>query len=123
MTYYNKRLRKISRSYLSGQNIVQAINSYAVLVLRYSGGLIHWTKQDLFSLDVLTRKQLTLHRAFHKKGDVDRLYIPCNLGSRCLLSIEDSIVGEKRSLSACHRLLSLGEDILSLVNRSIWYLI
>ena len=82
------------RSHLTGCNIIQAINSYAVTVMRYSGGIVHWTKQDLYSLDVLTRKQLTLHR------DVNHLYIPCALGGRGLLSIEDSIVGEEQNLSA-----------------------
>ena len=76
---------------MTGHNVVQAINSYAVPVLRYSGGIIHWTKEDLHSLDVLTRKQLTLHRAFHCKGDVNFLYIPRALGGRGLLSIEDSM--------------------------------
>ena len=97
---YKQRLRKILKSYLSGRNVIQAINSYAAPVMRYSGGIIHWTKEDLHSVDVLTRKQLTLHRAFHQKGDVDRLYVPRTLGGRGLLSIEEIIVGEERNLSA-----------------------
>jgi len=68
--------------------------------MRYSGGIIYWNKEDLYSIDVLTRKQLTLHRAFHLKGDVNRLYVPRTLRGRGLLSIEDAIVGKERSLSA-----------------------
>jgi len=62
---YKQRLRKILRSHLSGRNIIQAINSYTVLVMRYAGGIIRWTKEELYSIDALTRKQLILHKAFH----------------------------------------------------------
>jgi len=64
LTDNKQRLKMILRSHLSGRNIVQAINSYVVSVMRYSEGIIHCTKEDLYSIDVLTRKQLLLHRAF-----------------------------------------------------------
>ena len=56
--------------------------------MRYSGGIIHWIKEDLYSIDVLTRKQLTLHRVFHLKGDVDHLYVLHTLGGKALVSIK-----------------------------------
>lgn len=70
----------------------------------------------------LTQKQLTLHRAFHQKDDVNRLYIPHTLGDRGLLSIEDTIVGEERSLNVY--LSSSPEPLLRLVRERfppIWY--
>jgi len=69
-------------------------------VLRYSGGLIKWSKEDLKCLDILTRKQLTLHRAFHIKGDVDCLYVSRKVRGQGLLSITETISSEERNLSA-----------------------
>lgn len=57
-------------------------------MLRYSGGLIKWTKEDLRCLDVLTRKQLTLYHAFHIKGV-----------GRGLLSVIETISSEEKNLS------------------------
>jgi len=86
ITEYKQRLRKLLRSQLSGWYIVQAINTYAVPVIRYAGGIICWTKEDLYSVDVLTRKRLTLHKAFHEKGDVNHMYIRRVLCGRGFLS-------------------------------------
>jgi len=61
---------------------------------------ICWRNYSRKSIDVLTRKQLTLRRTFHQKGDIYRLYVPCVLGGRGLLLVEDAIVGEEWSLSA-----------------------
>jgi len=47
---YKQRLR----SHLSGSNIAQATISYAVPVMRYTGGIIRWTKAELCSVDVFT---------------------------------------------------------------------
>ena len=114
ITDYKKDLEKYCNLTCLAKTLCRQLTPMQSLhVLRYSGGLIHWTKQDLYSLDVLTRKQLTLHRAFNQKGDVDRLYILRSLGGRGLLSIEDSIVGEERSLSAYMSLTP--EPLLKLV--------
>ena len=86
-TEYKRRIRKLLKSHLNAKNIIQAINTFAIPVLCYSGSLIKWSKEDLRCLDVLTRKQLTLHHAFHIKGDVDPLYISRKVGGRGLLSV------------------------------------
>jgi len=43
---YKGRLKMILQSHMTGCSIVQTINSYAVPVMRYSGGIIHWTKEN-----------------------------------------------------------------------------
>ena len=49
-------------------------------------------------LDRKTRKMLTLHNMFHKKGDVDRLHISRQEGGRGLISIEDCVLMERNNL-------------------------
>ena len=41
---------------------------------------------------------LTPHNMFHKKGDVDRLYISRQEGGRGLISIEDCVLMERNNL-------------------------
>ena len=38
-----KRVRKILKSKFNGDNIIKAINSWAVPVVRYTAGIIDWT--------------------------------------------------------------------------------
>ena len=72
---YVRRVKKILKSHLNSRNVVTAINSRAVSILRYSARIIGWTEEELKNLDRKTRKLMTLHCMFHKKGDVDRLYL------------------------------------------------
>ena len=51
---YIRRVRKILSTQLYGNHTVQAVNSFTVPLLRYSAGLIHWTKEELYQLDVGT---------------------------------------------------------------------
>ena len=36
---------------------------------------VRWTKEELKTLDLMTRKVLTMNGAFYSKRDVDRLYV------------------------------------------------
>ena len=60
-----------AQSKLDGGNLIQAINTWAVSLIRYAGGIIEWTKQELKELDRRTRKLLTMNG-----GCVARLYVP-----------------------------------------------
>ena len=60
----------------------------AVSVLRYGAGIIRWTKEELKTLDRMTRKVLTMNGAFHPKSDDDRLYVSRVNVSRRLISCE-----------------------------------
>ena len=63
--------------------MVKAISSWAVSLLRYSGGVVKWTKLQLMNLDRKTRKLLTIHGALHPRG---------------LISVEDCVNLEQLSL-------------------------
>jgi len=56
---YRLRVRKLLCSYLTGKNIIQAINSCANPIIRFSAGIIDWTQQELQQLDRGTRKFLS----------------------------------------------------------------
>ena len=42
-------------------------------------------------MDQRTRKLITMHKAFHPRDDVDRLYVSRKEGGRGLASIEDTV--------------------------------
>ena len=95
---YFSRLRAVLKSKLNGGNTVKAINTWAVPVVRYSGGIVDWTKEDIENMDRKTRKLMTIHRALHPRSSVARLYLPRKSGGRGMQSIEDCINIEKRAL-------------------------
>ena len=83
---------------LNGNNVIKAINTWAVSVVRYSAPFLDWRKEEIQELDRRTRKLMTMHKALHPKSNVDRLYISQNEGGRGLLSVEDTIEKSKIGL-------------------------
>ena len=71
---YKRRLKLVLKSKLNRKNKINAINTRTVSILRYGAGIIRWTKEEIKTLDRMTRKVLTVNGAFHLKSDVDRLY-------------------------------------------------
>ena len=98
-TEYLRRTRKILKSQLHGRFCVQAINTWAVPVVRYGAGILNWTAEELRGLDIKTRKLMRLHGAHHPQGDVDRLYVPRQQGGRGLHSIEEVVRREENALT------------------------
>ena len=98
-TEYIRRLRLILKSHLNSRNLITAINSRAVPIIKYTAGILDWNVDEVQNLDRKTRKMLTIYGAFAKKGDVNRLYIPRKEGGRGLLSIEDVVGIEEGCLS------------------------
>ena len=49
--------RRLKKSKLNGKNVIMAINTWAVSVLRYGAGIINWTTVELDSMDWKTRKE------------------------------------------------------------------
>lgn len=91
---YLKRFRKICRSELNSNYKFQAINTFAVPVLRYSFGIINWRKDELKQIDRKSRKTLTINSLHHPKSDVNRIYLPRNEGGRGLLGVETTWMAE-----------------------------
>lgn len=88
---YYRRLKRILKSKLNGKNVIMAVNTWAVSVLRYGAGVINWTKAELESIDRKTRKQMTIYGMLHPRADVQRLYLPRGQGGRGLKGVEDCV--------------------------------
>ena len=95
---YLRRLKLILKSSLNSRNTISAINSRAISVIRYSAGIVSWNVDEMKELDRKTRKMLTLHYMFAKKGDVDRLYMSRKEGGRGLISVEGCILMERNNM-------------------------
>ena len=61
---------------LYNRNLILAVNVYCVSLLHYSGGIVSWSQADLYKLDVMMRKQFTMHG---RNSDINCLYIPRKL--------------------------------------------
>ena len=94
-----RRVKLLARSKLYAGNLVKGINAWAVGIVRYSAGILDWTRQDLKSLDVKTRKTLSMCGAFHTKSSVLRLYLKRAGGGRGLISVEDCVRMEEANLA------------------------
>ena len=56
---YFKRLTSLCRSKLKSGNLFQAINTWAVPLLRYKAGIINWNKEEMEDMDRKTIKMLS----------------------------------------------------------------
>ena len=63
------------KSKLNGKNKIQAINTWAVVLLRYGAGVINWKVDEFKKMDRTTRKTLTMYWALHPKSGIDQLYL------------------------------------------------
>ena len=89
---YLGRTRKLLEIKLSSGNLIKGINTWAVLLVRYSVPYLNWTRDELRQMDQKTRKLMTMHKALHPRDDVDILYVPKKKeGGIVLASIEDSV--------------------------------
>ena len=116
MKEYVRRVRNILKSKLNGGNIIAAINSRAVSIIRYGAGIIKWTKNELEEMDRKTRKLMTMYGAQHPKADIDRLYLKRREGGRGLLGVENCVQAEVNSLDKYLR--ASEENMLKEVNSS-----
>ena len=75
-TEYIRRLRKVLKSKLNGENLVPGIKTWVESLLRYSAAFLSWRKRELQAIDRKTRKLFTIYGELHPKSDADILYIP-----------------------------------------------
>ena len=92
---YKRRLRLILKSKLNGRNKIQAINTWAVPLLRYGARIINWKVDELKKMYRATRKTLTMYGALHPKSDIDRLYLKQKHRARGLISIVCKVGGKQ----------------------------
>ena len=62
---YQKRVKLLMKTHLNGKNLFQALNTWAISVIRYSAAFLDWTKEETKELERWTRKQLIAGRALH----------------------------------------------------------
>ena len=62
---YIRRVKKCLKSKLNGGNMLKAINTWAVSLMRYSAGIVEWTKADLDVTERKTRKFMTMYGMLH----------------------------------------------------------
>ena len=72
---YFRRVRKVLETKLNSKNMIKGVNAWAISLMRYSAPFLDWTVDELKAMDRRTRKLLTMHKAFHPKVNVDRLYV------------------------------------------------
>ena len=84
---YYRRLKRILKSKLNGMNVIIAVNTWAMSVLRYEARVISWTKAELESIDRKARKQMIIYGMLHPHTDVQRLYLPRGQGGSGLKSV------------------------------------
>ena len=95
---YTRRVKLICKSNLNTGNFISGLNSWAIGVMWYSGGIIDWTKEELQDMDRKTIKIMALNKCLHPRSSVARLYMKWKEGGRGLLSVEDCITTERRGL-------------------------
>ena len=95
---YLDRVRKVMKSKLNGGNVIKAINTWAIPLIRYGAGIIDWTKNEIDEIDRKTRKMLNMYGGLHPKSNVDRLYLKRENGGRGLISVGDFIINERNNL-------------------------
>ncbi len=95
---YYRRVKLVAGSKLYARNLMDAVNVWAVSVVRYTAGILEWTSGELRAMDVKTRKILTMNGVFHRQSSKDRLYMKRKVGGRGLISVEQCVKTEEASL-------------------------
>ncbi|KAL0839729.1 hypothetical protein ABMA28_016372 [Loxostege sticticalis] len=89
ITKFHRRLDLIFRSELNSKNTVKAVNTFAIPVLTYSFGIVHWSQTDLKKLQRSVHTKLTKNRKHHPKSCVQRLTLPRQEGGRGFIDIQN----------------------------------
>ena len=88
----------ILKSILHGKNKIQAIDTWAVALLRYGARIINWKVDNLKKLDRTTRKTLAMYGVLHPKSDIDRQYLKRKHEGRGLIRLEMRVRLEENNL-------------------------
>lgn len=83
------RLHKILNTHLNAKNTIKAINTYAIPILTYSFGIIHWSKSNLIKLQRMINTHMTKYRKHHPRACSERLTLPNIEGGRGLIDVQN----------------------------------
>jgi hypothetical protein len=73
---------------LNGNNLIKAVNTYAVPLLTYSFGVIKWSKTNLQNINIQTRVLFTKFCKHHPKSAIERFNLPRENGGRGFSNLE-----------------------------------
>jgi hypothetical protein len=76
------RIKSILKSKLNGNNLIKAVNTYAVPLLTYSFGVIKWSKTNLQNINIQTRVLFRKFCKHHPKSAIERFNLPRENGGR-----------------------------------------
>jgi hypothetical protein len=82
------RIKSILKSKLNGNNLIKAVNTYAVPLLTYSFGIIKWSKTNLQNINIQTRVLFTKFCKHHPKSAIERFNLPRENGGRGFSNLE-----------------------------------
>ena len=88
---YKRRVKKVLKSKLNGGNMISAINTWEVPLIRYSAPFLEWRRDEIKEMDRTTRKIMNMYNALHPRDSVARLYLPRKEGGRGLMSVGDCV--------------------------------
>lgn len=95
---FAKRVQLLSKSFLKSKYLFKALNTYAIPVLCYSFGIIHWTQTDVEALERKIRMLLHKECKHHPKSAVERFTLPRYMGGRGLTDIANLLENQKTTL-------------------------
>ena len=79
---------KITRNQITYQLSHQKKKFWSILLVRYSGPFLKWTREELQQIGQRTMKLKIMHKALHQRDEEDSLYESRKNGGRGLSTIE-----------------------------------
>jgi hypothetical protein len=92
------RIKSILKSKLNGNNLIKAVNTYAVPLLTYSFGVIKCSKTNLQNINIKTRVLFTKFSKHHPKSAIERFNLPRENGGRGFSNLEILLKNQIASL-------------------------
>jgi hypothetical protein len=96
--HFYLRIKSILKSKLNGNNLIKAVNTYAVPLLTYSFGVIKWSKTNLQNINIKTRVLFTKFSKHHPKSAIERFNLPRENGGRGFSNLEILLKNQIASL-------------------------
>jgi hypothetical protein len=92
------RIKSILKSKLNGNNLIKAVNTYAVPLLTYCFGVIKWSKTNLQNINIKTRVLFTKFSKHHPKSAIEKFNLPRENGGRGFSNLEILLKNQIASL-------------------------
>lgn len=112
-----RKVRKVyqERLTLLIKNLLLAVNTWTVSVIRYSAAFLDWTKEETKEADRWTEKWIVGVRRLHTKFNVMKIYIKNHYGQRILISVKQCYAEELINID--NYLANNDEMLLKVVER------